>query len=252
MIQNVDFVWGEAGSTSTNGGNHPQHAFTGNLKKRWRSNLIENMITNPVVIWYDFKTDHIYPVAVSLGKIKSSWVPELPSKFEFIGSNDLVCGANADWFILCKTKEPLGNDKKWGCKLDENQIGLEKFRCLGLRIYAADEKRYVSLSNIQIEVYTGSRSSWKLRQTSIAYRPVFEEVEFIGGHAEASSVLGKNYASNGFDQKFPERFWHSQLGKLPYFIWYKFENLQVRPARISFHPRNHQKVNPTDDQTSQN
>ena len=78
-----------------------------------------------------------------------------PTKFQFVGSNDVVCDDFAAWTILCEdlTDVAFANMRETRfCTADPDKVGTtNKFRCLGLRILnTKNVDGWTSLNNIRM------------------------------------------------------------------------------------------------------
>ena len=84
----------------------------------------------------------------------------MPSKFEFVGTNDSNCGKNSNWVTLCRRRVDFEESTKnrelsRGCLVNPKSIqGKSKFRRLGLKILEIENSimanKHSCLSGIRI------------------------------------------------------------------------------------------------------
>ena len=159
----VKFTDGEAGASSQNPSWDASSPFQRPTANTWRS------ADNPqpaIFIWYEFKRQH-QPAKISFMVPQhfggcGAWPDCIPSKFEFIGTNDATCNQDSNWSTLCKRQYgefdsnqlQIQMKKPLGCQVDRNQLCQdEKFRCLGLKILAYGLRNrglYATLTKIQM------------------------------------------------------------------------------------------------------
>ena len=89
----------------------------------------------PIYAWYDLRKGLHAPAKVSF-KAQDSLTNSLrlvPTKFQFLGSNDPVCNdpvcnAASNWTVLCQNVE-----RKLHCDVDKKRAKSMKFRCFGIK-----------------------------------------------------------------------------------------------------------------------
>jgi len=110
--------------------------------------------TLPQSIWYDFKTILVRPAELSFQPAQSTanTMQGTPTAYQFIGSNDKVCDADATWTILCEDMSDRAWRNYWEVRYCKVKLeNTEKFRCLGIR--ALKNRRtdgWTSLRNIRM------------------------------------------------------------------------------------------------------
>ena len=107
-------------------------------------------------IWYDFKERRVIPAKISFmprNDVHSGiYNPEMPSKFQFVATNDVICNDDSHWSVICDG-DYTGEDVQ---SIDEQRFcqskspGQQKYRCLGLKILANHNHPFSSLRGIRI------------------------------------------------------------------------------------------------------
>ena len=158
----MDFVGGHAGASSENP--NPEKNLTRRainaFDRASESPWVSQRRGIPAHIWYDFGPRvYLFPAEVSFrprqDKNLETSKKYMPRSFEFIGSDDDVCGVKAHWTSLCKVK----NDAKItslnetrGCEVKAELIDARAYRCLGLRVLKATHNNKTGVSWIRIWV----------------------------------------------------------------------------------------------------
>lgn len=143
VIKEVPITHGKAGASSSwpaGAWSNPESAFLQNIKEAWASGKYPNEVRVPAphLIWYDFPEGKAFvPAEVSFRPrqdVAQGW-QHAPTKWQFVGTNDVTCDQNSAWAILCEDLSGAGyktnNDIKFcSVPLHFNR----KYRCLGIRI----------------------------------------------------------------------------------------------------------------------
>ena len=148
---------GSANATSFWSGHEPANAFiVGNKDAFWLSGSdAKYKGVFPKMIWYDFSDGNGFiPARITFQGLQSCKPTECtqftPSIWEFVGSNDDVCGKISDWTILCQDYSGVRPRNHWAIKRCDVKVREEKtYRCLGINILGNDEA-YSYVSNIRI------------------------------------------------------------------------------------------------------
>ena len=109
---------------------------------------------------YDFKSDKFCPTKISFRPrqdASSDWKLEVPSSFQFIGSNDRVCSEDSDWTVLGRVKDGKvqSQDEILTCEVDSAEpFSFRKYRCLGIKVLAVQlpTKDVTSLDDVRMWV----------------------------------------------------------------------------------------------------
>ena len=153
----VDFVGGLAKASSETGSHPAQRAFQGHA---WKSDKVDG---SPEIIWYDFKDRSVHcPAEITFrpwSQVQSGATKNMPGSFEFVGSNDQICGVESTWSPICenRSKEPLESlNERRGCAVKNEAFFSDRaeYRCLGVRIRATLEPAAkVALADIKIKAF---------------------------------------------------------------------------------------------------
>ena len=149
VIEEIDFVKnvGEDSASSFREGSEPSQAFlpSGNGWMADKSEL-------PAFIWRAFSHRKVRPSRISFlprqGEGLPNAVRRMPSKYEFIGSNESPCRTDGNWVVLCKDlsgERITGLYQARGCEVEEVHRSTS-FQCVGLKILqkGGGETRYTT------------------------------------------------------------------------------------------------------------
>ena len=96
----------------------------------------------PYMIWYEFPAGKSFvPARVSFHPRQDAFPECGPTIWQYIGSNDPVCGKFGNWTVLCEDLSNAGFRDKHAikfCNVDEKI--LREFRCLGISILGTHDK----------------------------------------------------------------------------------------------------------------
>ena len=151
-----------------------QHAIKKDPKSHWASQA--KPATSPFValIWFKFTSDpHVIPSKISFKPLQAELGDDrfgdahdwMPSKWQFVGSNDDVCKPDGNWRVLCEDQSGqkiVESIWKAGMEIRSCEVVWKMFtfvpkafRCLGIRVidsnkYYRDNKQYAALHRMRI------------------------------------------------------------------------------------------------------
>ena len=136
-ISEVEFKGGVAYATSNHDPNtwKAANAFILGHAYGWHIKPSENGMF-PQLVWYEFPANKAFvPARVSFRPRKDAGWDQVPTMWQYVGSNDPNCKSSGNWTILCEDLSDAGYRTKFTtkyCKVDD-QI-TRKFRCLGIMV----------------------------------------------------------------------------------------------------------------------
>jgi len=128
---------GASSSYSSGLWSKPKSAFRQDIKEAWQSGY-QDRKPFPHLVWYNFPEESAFvPAEVSFRPRQDSEkeARQVPSKWQFVGTNDAVCNEDSAWTILCEDLsgvEGTGFASNKFCRVAPELN--RKFRCLGIRI----------------------------------------------------------------------------------------------------------------------
>jgi len=141
VIKEVPITHGKAGASSSWEAApwaNPESAFRQDIKQAWASARYPNDVRTPFphLIWYDFPAEKAFiPAEVSFRARQDGHSAAAPTKWQFVGTNDLTCDEKAAWAILCEDLSGAGYKSEGDIKFCSVSERINrKYRCLGVRI----------------------------------------------------------------------------------------------------------------------
>merc|ERR1712142_53758 len=160
-ISAVKFTDGSANATSQSSSKYnPEYAFIrGKAQCGWfQGKDPENYGIFPQMVWYDFGHGNAFiPARVTFRGETSKCSPhvtQVPSVWEFIGSNDDACTEAGNWTILCQDlshekSQKLSETKFCDVKISDPNVGQRGYRCLGINVLRCHDS-ICGLSNVRM------------------------------------------------------------------------------------------------------
>jgi len=141
VIKEVPTTHGKAGASSSWRNQpwaNPENALRQDIKEGWASGIFSSDVRTPLphLIWYDFPAEKAFiPAEVSFRPRQAGTTLYAPTKWQFVGTNDLTCDEKAAWAILCEDLSGAGYKSQGDIKFCSVSERINrKYRCLGVRI----------------------------------------------------------------------------------------------------------------------
>ena len=128
----------------------------------------------PILVWYEFPAGKTFvPARVSFHP-RPAHLDRSPTMWEFVGSNDPVCGKDAHWTVLCQDRSDSGYRNNFtikDCQVDEQITA--KFRCLGISILRTHNKDgNASFKNVRMWKRVELASQMECGNKKNVWRPI--------------------------------------------------------------------------------
>ena len=131
----------------------PETIFDDKKTQGWYSGLT----MFPIYLWYDFRGE-VSPAKITCFPRRDvKYEDQMPTRMEFIASNEEVCKQSSRWVVLCTMictdHETCVNDGI-SCNVSSEKLGRLSYRCLGVRILETKRGNIATLKRIKM-------SGWK-------------------------------------------------------------------------------------------
>ena len=150
-IREVEIKGGSAHATSLHPAPWtPEAAFILGHPNAWHAG--NPSVPFPATVWYEFPAHSAFaPARVSFRPRQDCCWDEVPTEWQFLGSNDESCGKFGNWTVLCEDRQTDRSPTKYRtmyCDVDDTI--LRRFKCLGISGLNNNNKHgYMSLKDVR-------------------------------------------------------------------------------------------------------